>query len=78
MPFQPLTETIDYIELAGLRSPGISCIEYREPVFALATPQGAQDRPLDPVDQSISALSGIVQNGGEGDVLGPLANLGGA
>jgi len=56
----------------------IAMIEYRVPTIALSEPEGAQDRPTDPVDRTIEALSGIVQNGGDGDVLGALANLGGA
>lgn len=50
----------------------------REPddLGRVARPDGAQDRPTDPVDEVTNGLLGIVQNGGEGDVLQQLARLG--
>lgn len=55
----------------------IGLLEWRRPQFAAVAPEGAQDRPTDPADQSIAALTSIVQNGGEGDVLQALAPIAG-
>ena len=52
----------------------IDLIEYREPVIALSTPDGAQaePEPENGPQRAIRALAGIVENGGEGDAMAAL------
>ena len=55
----------------------IELIEFRRPTFNLAKPEGAQEQPADPADQTIAALTEIIANDGRGSVHDALANLGG-
>lgn len=55
----------------------VGLLEYRRPEFRLSRPEGTEDSPTDPADQSIAQLTAIVQNDGQGDVLQALAPLNG-
>jgi hypothetical protein len=53
----------------------VALLEHRRPQLQLARTEGSAERTTDPVDQTIERLSGIVQAGGEGDVLQALAPI---
>lgn len=47
----------------------ISCRQYRKMRMSLSKPQSAQNKPTDPVDQTINSLTGLVARADKGEIV---------